>query len=267
MRENSDVTTPRTVRRTPVATRAVSTAGVPRRATPSEAMAVRPATTSAAAFEPRERSEFACRALNLAAALALLVLSSPIMVITAVLIWLTSRGPVFYTQTRVGLDRRWNRTHALRDRRAEDLGGTPFAIYKFRSMRLDAESNGEAVWAAKNDDRITAVGRVIRKVRIDELPQVFNVLRGEMNIVGPRPERPSIFVRLREQLEDYPVRQRVRPGITGLAQVSHAYDSSIEDVRRKVEFDVAYMSRQSLWYDVGIMFRTIPVMLFGVGSR
>jgi lipopolysaccharide/colanic/teichoic acid biosynthesis glycosyltransferase len=189
------------------------------------------------------------------------------MALTALVIRLTSRGPVLYTQVRVGIDRRWNRTWALHERRREDLGGVPFTIYKFRSMRVDAEVNGEAVWAKKDDDRVTAVGKFIRKTRIDELPQLFNVLRGDMNIVGPRPERPSIFVRLREQIDEYPVRQRVKPGITGLAQVSNPYDESIDDVRRKVHFDIQYMRRQSLWEDIRIMAMTIPVMVFRIGSR
>lgn len=218
-------------------------------------------------FEPRPRSEFACRAFNFVIALVLLAVAAPIMAVTALVIRLTSRGPVLYTQIRVGIDRRWNRTWALHERRREDLGGIPFTIYKFRSMKVDAEVNGEAVWAKKDDDRVTAVGKFIRKTRIDELPQLFNVLRGDMNIVGPRPERPSIFVRLREQIEEYPVRQRVRPGITGLAQVSNPYDETIDDVRRKVQFDIQYMRRQSLWEDISIMARTIPVMLFRIGSR
>ncbi len=218
-------------------------------------------------FEPRTRSELACRAFNLLLAALMFVVAAPIMALTAAVIRLTSKGPILYTQVRVGIDRRWNRTWALHERRREDLGGIPFTIYKFRSMRVDAEVNGEAVWAKKNDDRVTAVGQFIRKTRIDELPQLFNVLRGDMNIVGPRPERPSIFVRLREQIDEYPVRQRVKPGITGLAQVSNPYDESIDDVRRKVAFDIQYMRRQSLWEDLRIMAMTIPVMVFRIGSR
>lgn len=217
-------------------------------------------------FEPRERSEFAARAFNFLLAIVLLIVVSPVMLITAVVIRLSSRGPVFYTQTRVGVDRRWARSRALHERRREDLGGIPFTIYKFRSMRTDAEKNGEAVWAKQDDDRVTRVGRLIRKSRIDELPQLLNVLRGDMNIVGPRPERPSIFVRLREQIAEYPVRQRVKPGITGLAQVSNPYDRDLDDVRRKVYFDVEYMKSQSIWTDVRIMARTIPVMIFRIGG-
>jgi len=217
-------------------------------------------------FEPRDRNEIVSRLFNLLVAIVMLVLVAPIMVITALLVWLTSRGPILYTQTRVGIDRRWNRTRALNERRREDLGGIPFTIYKFRSMKVDAEVNGQAVWAAKNDDRVTSIGTLMRKTRLDELPQLFNVIRGDMNIVGPRPERPSIFVRLREQIEEYPCRQRVKPGITGLAQVSNPYDSCLDDVRRKVHYDLIYMRTQSLSEDIRIMLKTIPVMFFRIGG-
>ena len=196
----------------------------------------------------------------------MLVLLAPIMLAAAVLVMVTSRGPVLYTQTRVGIDRRWARTRALHERRREDLGGIPFTIYKFRSMKVDAEVNGQAVWAKKDDDRVTSVGKFMRKSRVDELPQLFNVIRGDMNIVGPRPERPSIFVRLREQINEYPVRQRVKPGITGLAQVCNPYDTNLDDVRRKVAFDIQYMRNQSLMEDIRIMARTVPVMLFRIGG-
>ncbi len=208
----------------------------------------------------------ATRLLNIVLALVFLVIATPIMLLAALAIRFSSRGPVFYTQVRVGLDRRWTRSRALNERRREDLGGVPFRIYKFRSMRVDAEVNGQAVWARQNDDRVTAVGRVIRKTRIDELPQLLNVLRGDMNIVGPRPERPSIFVRLREQIDDYPVRQRVKPGITGLAQITNPYDQTLDDVRRKVECDIRYMRTQSMATDLGIMLRTLPVMVMRMGG-
>lgn len=217
-------------------------------------------------FEPRPRSESVSRVFNVVLAVVLLIVAAPIMLVVAFLVRFTSRGPVLYTQERVGLDRRWTRSRALNERRREDLGGAPFTIYKFRSMRVDAEINGQAVWAKKDDDRVTAVGRVMRKTRIDELPQLFNVLRGDMNIVGPRPERPSIFVRLREQIDDYPVRQRVKPGITGLAQISNPYDRDLDDVRRKVGFDIEYMRRQSMSEDLRIMLRTVPVMLMRIGG-
>lgn len=218
-------------------------------------------------FGPQLRSERASRVFNWVMAVLMLMVASPVMLLTAVLVWLTSRGPVLYTQTRVGVDRRWSRAWAPDDRRREDLGGSPFTILKFRSMRVDAEVNGLAVWATQDDERVTPIGRFIRRTHIDELPQLFNVIRGDMNIVGPRPERPSIFVRLREQIAEYPVRQRVKPGITGLAQVSNPYDSCLEDVRRKVFYDLQYMRRQSLGEDIRIMLRTIPVMIFRIGSQ
>lgn len=218
-------------------------------------------------FTPNPRSEGLARAFNVVIALILLIVALPVMLLTAIVIRLTSRGPVLYTQTRVGLDRRWNRTRALRERRTEDLGGSPFTIYKFRSMRVDAEPHGQAVWARLDDDRVTLIGKFIRKTRIDELPQLINVLRGEMNIVGPRPERPSIFVRLRESIEEYPVRQRVKPGITGLAQINNNYDTCLDDVRRKVEYDLQYLRTQSLSQDIRIMARTVPVMVFRIGAH
>ncbi|MCU0649450.1 MAG: sugar transferase [Gemmatimonadaceae bacterium] len=189
------------------------------------------------------------------------VVSLPLIVLTALAVRLTSRGPVIYSQTRVGLDRRWNSARALRDRRGEDVGGSQFTIYKFRSMRVDAEKDGKAVWATKDDDRCTPVGRFIRKVRLDELPQLWNVLRGDMNLVGPRPERPSIFLRLREEIDHYGVRQRVKPGLTGFAQIYHSYDTDIEGVRIKLAYDLRYLREQSLWTDIRILVGTIPVIL------
>jgi lipopolysaccharide/colanic/teichoic acid biosynthesis glycosyltransferase len=217
-------------------------------------------------FEPRPRSALAGRLFNIAAALLLLVVALPVMLVVALLVRLTSPGPVLYAQTRVGIDRRWTRASAAGGRRGENLGGVPFTIYKFRSMRVDAEADGKAVWARRNDDRVTPVGSLLRQTRLDELPQLFNVLRGDMNLVGPRPERPSIVVRLREHIPEYPVRHRVKPGITGLAQVCNPYDQTIDDVRRKVEFDIRYMRTQSLWSDVCILARTIPVLLLRVGG-
>ena len=206
------------------------------------------------------------RFVNVVLATLMLIAAAPVMLLAAVAVRLSSKGPIFYMQERVGIDRRWTRSRALNERRGEDLGGAPFTIYKFRSMRVDAEANGQAIWASKNDDRVTRVGKILRASRIDELPQLLNVLLGDMNIVGPRPERPSIFIRLREQIEEYPVRQRVRPGITGLAQVSNPYDQDLDDVRRKVAFDIEYMRRQSLLEDFRIMLKTIPVMLLRIGG-
>ncbi len=210
--------------------------------------------------------ETAVRALNVAVALVGLAITFPVWVLIAVLVKLTSRGPVFYTQTRVGLDSRSTGAGGSDPRRRYDLGGRPFTIYKFRTMTVDAETNGHAVWASKNDHRVTPIGRVLRQARLDELPQLWNVLKGDMNVVGPRPERPSIFADLREQIPDYQMRQRTRPGITGHAQINHQYDESLEDVRQKVRYDLEYLEKRSAWEDLKIMIRTIPVMLFRKGG-
>jgi lipopolysaccharide/colanic/teichoic acid biosynthesis glycosyltransferase len=199
--------------------------------------------------------------------LALLALISllPVFVLLAVLIKLTSRGPVLYLQERVGLDRRLPGAGPRNHRRTHDLGGRPFTIYKFRTMWVDAEQHSGAVWAQQQDPRVTPLGRVLRQYRLDELPQLWNVLRGEMNIVGPRPERPTIFAELRSHIAEYPLRQRTKPGITGLAQISQAYDRSIDDVRTKVSYDLEYIRRQSLREDLRIMLKTIPVVLGRAG--
>jgi lipopolysaccharide/colanic/teichoic acid biosynthesis glycosyltransferase len=225
-----------------------------------------PVDRMAPAVVPRSRSEIANRTLNVVLATAALVVLAPLMLLIALVIKLTSPGPTLYSQTRVGMDRRQRRALALYDRRSADIGGTEFVIYKFRSMHADAERHCGAVWASPDDPRVTPVGRVLRRTRLDELPQLFNVLKGDMNIVGPRPERPSIFARLREDISEYPLRQRAKPGITGLAQISNAYDISLDDVRRKVRYDLEYLSRQSLVEDVRIMLLTVPVMLFKRGG-
>ena len=126
----------------------------------------------------------------------------------------------------------------------------------------DAEADGRAVWAAKRDPRVTPIGSMLRRCRLDELPQLYNVLRGDMNIVGPRPERPTIFAELRQNIPEYPMRQRVKPGITGWAQINQAYDASVDDVRRKVSYDLEYLRRQGVLEDLRIMSMTIPVMVF-----
>jgi lipopolysaccharide/colanic/teichoic acid biosynthesis glycosyltransferase len=217
---------------------------------------------------PRERAEAASRAVNFVLALVSLLLLSPLLVLIAVLVKLSSRGPIFYSQTRVGLDRRFRgpASPEAAYRRSHDLGGRIFTIYKFRTMCVNAEHISGAVWAAREDPRVTLVGRYLRKYRLDELPQLFNVLRGDMNIVGPRPERPSIFAQLRQKIPDYEARQRVKPGITGLAQVSQQYDQCLDDVRNKLRFDLEYLQRQSLWEDLRIMIRTVPVILFKRGG-
>src|SRR5690606_27976459 len=144
-------------------------------------------------------------------------------------------------------------------------GGKLFKIYKFRTMRPSTDTAPQ-VWASPNDSRITPIGSVLRKYRLDELPQLVNVLRGEMNIVGPRPAPLNIFMQLRGEIEGYEQRQRVLPGITGLAQVSHHYDSCVDDVRRKLSFDLEYIKRESAMEDLRILLRTVPVMLFRKGA-
>jgi lipopolysaccharide/colanic/teichoic acid biosynthesis glycosyltransferase len=212
--------------------------------------------------EIQDRSEMLNRAINVSiAGLALLILA-PVLVVVAIAVRLTSPGPILYRQTRVGMDRRRRGVGApQQERRMTNLGGGVFTIYKFRSMRSDAEKGSGAVWATKNDARVTPIGRIMRSTRIDELPQLFNVLKGEMNIVGPRPERPSIFLRLADTIEEYPKRQQAKPGITGWAQVNQAYDSCLDDVRSKVRLDLEYIARRSVGEDLRIMLRTIPVMI------
>jgi lipopolysaccharide/colanic/teichoic acid biosynthesis glycosyltransferase len=195
-----------------------------------------------------------------------LILLSPLLLVIGLLVKLTSRGPILYTQERVGLDRRARSLRPTNHRRALDLGGQPFTIYKFRTMYVDAEHKTGAVWAAKNDSRVTQIGRFLRQYRLDELPQLINVLKGEMSIVGPRPERPAIFAHLRANIAEYPLRQRAKPGITGLAQINHHYDACLDDVKKKVQFDLEYIQRQSLLEDLKIMVKTVPVVLLRRGG-
>jgi lipopolysaccharide/colanic/teichoic acid biosynthesis glycosyltransferase len=206
------------------------------------------------------------RILNFVVASVALIILLPLLLIIAVMVRLTSRGPIFYTQTRVGMDRREPLDPNKNHRRRLDMGGQPFTIYKFRTMRVDAEQGCGAVWAKPQDPRVTMIGRFLRQYRLDELPQLLNVLKGEMNIVGPRPERPTIFAELREHIAEYPLRQRARPGITGLAQINHHYDHSLDDVRTKVQYDLEYIRRQSVAEDLRIMLKTIPVIVLRRGG-
>ncbi|HEV8265450.1 MAG TPA: sugar transferase [Gemmatimonadales bacterium] len=214
-----------------------------------------------------EQAEGLRRALNVTVAAVGLVLSAPLMAAIALAIKLTSRGPIFYTQTRVGIDRRAQGVPPGNTRRRQDSGGKPFRIFKFRTMAMPqrATDAGE-VWARPDDPRVTPLGRILRLYRLDELPQLINVLRGDMNVVGPRPEQPTIFLRLRAQIERYQERQRVRPGITGWAQVNQQYDRSLDDVRRKVQLDLEYIARVSVREDLQIMLRTLPVVVGKQGA-
>jgi len=178
-----------------------------------------------------------------------LVLVSPILILTAIVIKIVSPGPAFFSQERVGLN------------------GELFKIYKMRTMRLDAEQLSGPVWAKENDPRLIKFGKLIRKSHIDELPQLYNVLRGEMSIVGPRPERPLFVEKLSREILDYPKRVNVKPGITGLAQVWHKYDETIEDVKKKVKYDLLYIRKMCLLVDLRILMRTVLVAATGKGAR
>jgi lipopolysaccharide/colanic/teichoic acid biosynthesis glycosyltransferase len=204
------------------------------------------------------------RWLNVVVAGAALLLLMPLMIIIAAAIRISSPGPVIFRQTRVGIDRRRGPAPATGTRKI-DYGGKLFTMYKFRTMRADP-AQAVQIWAAPGDARVTAVGRVLRKFRLDELPQLVNVLKGDMNIVGPRPEQPKIFMELRQRIDGYAERQRVLPGITGWAQINHHYDRTIDDVRRKLTYDLEYLARASALEDLLILFRTVPVMLFGKGG-
>jgi lipopolysaccharide/colanic/teichoic acid biosynthesis glycosyltransferase len=212
-------------------------------------------------------SELASQAVQVIVAIVALILLAPVMLLVALAVWLTSDGPIIYSQTRVGVDRRRGvPPDDILSRRVSDHGGRLFTMYKFRSMRIDAEADGKAVWAQKSDPRTTSIGKFLRKTRLDELPQLYNVIRGDMNIVGPRPERPTIFAELRDTIPGYAARQRVKPGITGWAQINQSYDSCLEDVRSKVQYDLEYVGRQSLRHDLRIMSMTVPVMLLRRGG-
>jgi lipopolysaccharide/colanic/teichoic acid biosynthesis glycosyltransferase len=188
------------------------------------------------------------------------------MAAIAVLIKVTSPGPVLYTQTRVGLDRRGLGTTTGDWRRGADYGGKPFTIYKFRTMRANGHGPDAEIWAQPDDPRVTPLGRILRLYRFDELPQLLNVLRGDMNVVGPRPEQPSIFARLRREIAHYQERQRVRPGITGWAQINQRYDTCVDDVKSKLQYDLQYIVRRSALEDLRIMLGTLPVVLFKQGA-
>jgi lipopolysaccharide/colanic/teichoic acid biosynthesis glycosyltransferase len=205
-------------------------------------------------------------------ALILLVLTSPFLALTAVLIKLDSPGPIFYRQERVGRNKRRGDRRGLSsadlphlaDRRHRDLGGRPFTIYKLRSMRVNAEAETGAAWSTGDcDPRVTKVGYYIRKIHIDELPQIYNVLKGEMSLIGPRPERPAFVEQLSAAIDGYRQRLTVPPGITGLAQVRQAPDETIEDVRNKLRYDAEYIANASLLFDARILFDT-AILIFGL---
>ena len=219
------------------------------------------------------------RALDLFCAVGMLVLLAPVMLLVALAVRLTSPGPILFRQIRTGLnlrvsrDRRADRFDAAgderrqksNDRRQATCFGRPFVLYKFRTMRIDAEKNG-AQFATKGDPRVTSIGRFLRKSRLDELPQLWNVLRGEMSLVGPRPERPEFIESLSQEVPNYLLRLGIKPGLTGLAQVLNGYDNDIAGFRRKVALDLLYLQNCCVVNDVKILFRTVSVVLTGKGA-
>lgn len=189
------------------------------------------------------------RLFDIAGAIFLILISLPIMLITALAIRLESAGPILYRQERVGLNSK------------------TFSVVKFRSMRTDAEKDGVPKWATAADSRVTRVGRIIRKLRIDELPQLFGVLKGDMSLVGPRPERPYFVDQLTQDIPFYAVRHSVKPGVTGWAQVSYQYGASREDTVEKLQYDLYYVKNHSLFLDLVVLFETIGVVLTGKGAQ
>ena len=200
-------------------------------------------------FQASRRQQWTKRIVDLTLGLFLLIITLPFMVFTAIAILLETGRPVIYSQTRVG------------------LLGREFRIFKFRSMRQDAEKDGKAQWASANDSRVTRVGAFIRNTRLDELPQIYNVIRGDMSIVGPRPERPEFVSELREKIPYYDTRHYVRPGLMGWAQLKYPYGASVEDARGKLEYDLYYSKNRSLLMDFLIMIQTAEVVLLGKGVR
>ena len=188
------------------------------------------------------------RVADLTLSLVMGLLAIPLMILTALAIRLEDGGPVLYCQERVGEN------------------GRLFTLCKFRSMRTDAEHAGTPIWAKDGDDRITRVGRFIRKTRLDELPQLWNVLRGDMSFVGPRPERPYFVEELSRQIPFYQQRHAVKPGVTGWAQVKYRYGSSVEDAMEKLRYDLYYIKHLSIFFDMTIVFDTVKVVLFRKGA-
>ena len=226
-----------------------------------------PGDASLALRLPGQTYLVAKRVFDIVVSVAALIAFGLCLPLLALIIKLDSPGPVFYSQERVGINRRRRgATGATLERRKVLQPGRPFRIVKLRTMRTDAEVGGPQ-WAAKNDNRVTRVGRFLRKTRIDELPQFLNVLRGEMSLIGPRPER-LVFVRqLEKEIPEYHQRLLVLPGITGLAQVINGYDEGLESVKRKIALDCQYIARAGLRQDTRILWSTVSVVLKGEGAR
>lgn len=202
-------------------------------------------------FEMGVTGLYGKRLLDLTLGSLMLLVAAPVMLLVALVSLLESRGrdPVFYHQIRIG------------------QGGLPFRVHKFRSMRVDAEADGRARWAAKNDNRITPLGAFMRRTRLDELPQLFNVIKGQMSLVGPRPERPEFVERLASGIPYYAERHRVKPGLTGWAQLLYPYGSDEEDAKRKLEYDLYYVKHAGIFLDLVILLQTVEVILLGKGAR
>jgi len=222
-------------------------------------------------------TDFVKRVFDIVAAVIGLIIAVPLGLLIAILIKLESRGPVFYSQERVGINRRKHNRRSYQktdienqratDRRHKSMPGNLFKVYKFRTMVNEAEKESGPVWASKDDPRITRIGMFLRKTRLDEIPQFFNVLIGEMSLVGPRPERPEFIEELSEKVDHYLNRLEVKPGLTGLAQVNNGYDDSIESVKLKVKYDLEYINNRSTWLDIQILLKTVWVVLTGKGAH
>ena len=197
----------------------------------------------------RRRFEEFKRGFDIIVSIVGLILSLPFLGIAMILVKVASKGPIFFRQIRVGRD------------------GQIFELFKLRTMVCDAEKQTGPVWAKENDPRVTSVGKFLRKSHIDEIPQLINVLKGEMSLIGPRPERPEFVSHLSQEICDYQKRLKVRPGITGLAQVKHTYDATIKDVRKKVKLDLLYIKRMCFLTDFRILLNTVAVVLTGKGAR
>lgn len=199
-------------------------------------------------FRVSRLTRFMKRSIDLTLSVTMAIVTFPLMVLTAIAIWLESGRPVLYCQERVGEN------------------GRPFTLCKFRSMRKDAEEAGRPVWASNDDERVTRVGRFIRKTRLDELPQLWNVARGDMSFVGPRPERPYFVAELAKEIPFYQQRHAVKPGLTGWAQVKYRYAASLEDAMEKLRYDLYYIKHLSIFFDLTIVFDTVKVVLFRKGA-
>lgn len=225
----------------------------------------------------RSLRNFIKRGLDIALASIGIILSSVFFIIIPALIKLTSRGPIFYRQLRVGRNRRYGddwgsrllyQTRQLNfDRRKVDFQGQPFYLYKFRTMLENAELTTGPVWATENDPRITPVGRFLRATHLDELPQFFNVLKGEMSMVGPRPERPCFVTEFTDNIRNYSIRFKVKPGITGSAQIYNGYDKCLDDVKNKLKYEIEYIEKASVWTDVKLILLTVLSMIKREGDK